>query len=480
MFQNISKFKCLLISTNSERLPVPVIPLGVCLVATELDANGFEIQVLDLAFEKNPVHSITTRLNMFQPDVVCLSIRNIDNANCLGPIFYLKDVRAYVQAIKNLSKAPVVLGGSAFNIAPEPILNYVGADFGIWGDGERVLAQSLRAILRVESYASLPGLVVKGQYNDHDNYAAFRSPGLSIDSDKDIFSWINLKQYLRNGANLPVQTKRGCPKKCVYCTYNNIEGHRSRFKDPQEVAEEVAFHVRRHRPRVIEFVDSIFNVPQSHAVQVCEALAKKRLPVEFEASSISAGDVSETLFESLQKAGFNSAVLTPDSASDVVLKELKKGFGLDEVIKASVYAQKVSIPVLWSFIMGGPGETEETVRETFRFIKEQTGKKDVAFMVFGVRIYPGTEMAKRAREEGIVSQGDSLIEPRFYFSKELQKDDLIKLVRQEARGIKNLITVIDNQHPLVEKLTPLARFLRLPGPLWRYSRWLRTIRATLS
>ena len=479
MSHNISKFKCLLISTNRERLPVPVIPLGVCLVATELNANGFDVQVLDLAFEKNPIHSITARLNMFQPDIVCLSIRNIDNANFLGPIFYLKEVKAYVQTIKKVSKAPVMIGGSAFNIAPEPILDYVGADFGVWGDGEHVLVQSLQAILRGESYSVLPGFVVKG-HNNKGNYAAFRSPELSIYTDRDIFSWINLKHYLRKGANLPVQTKRGCPKKCVYCTYNNIEGYRSRFKDPQEVAEEVACHVRRYRPKVVEFVDSIFNVPQSHAIQVCEALTKKRLPVEFEASSISAGDVSEALFESLKQAGFNSAVLTPDSASDAVLKELKKGFGLDEVIKAAGYAQRVSIPVLWSFIMGGPGETEETVHETFRFIKEQIGKKDVAFMVFGVRIYPGTEMAKRAREEGIVSQDDSLVEPRFYFSKELQRDDLIKLVREEARGIKNLITVIDNQHPLVEKLTPLARLLRLPGPLWRYSRWLRTIRATLS
>ncbi|HLC16438.1 MAG TPA: radical SAM protein [Thermodesulfovibrionia bacterium] len=471
------KFKCLIISTNRERLPVPVIPHGVCLIAAELEESGFDVQVLDLAFLKEPVQRLISRkLSAFAPDVICLSIRNIDNANCLGPIFYLKEVKSLVQAIKSQTRAPVVVGGSAFNISPEAILNYLGADFGIWGDGEHALVNALQGILQGMSSARLQGLVVKGQKFDENT--AFRLQELRGRTDKDIFSWIPIKQYLRMGANLPVQTKRGCPKKCIYCTYNNIEGPKGRFKEPAEVAGEAAYQVKSYHPKVIEFVDSIFNVPQSHAIQVCEALARKRLPVEFEVSSISAGDVSLPLFESLKQAGFNSAIITPDSASDVVLRELNKGFGVSEVVNAAEYAKKVSLPVLWSFIVGGPGETKETVLETFRFIREKIGKKDVAFMVFGVRIYPGTQMAERAIAEAVVSMDDDLLEPKFYFSPALEKDDLIRLVKEQARGITNLITVADNQHPLVEKLAPLARLL--PGPIWRYSRWLRIIRSTLS
>jgi len=476
MNQSAPKFKCLLISTNRERLPVPVIPLGVCLLATEMEENGFAVQVLDLAFEKKHVQSLLVRmLDTFKPDVICLSIRNIDNANCLQPIFYLKEVKSLVQAIKSQTHVPVVVGGSAFNISPEAILNYLDGDFGIWGDGEHVLVNALQGILQGLSPSMLQGLLVRGQKFNGDT--AFRLPQLRTYANKDIFPWISIKKYLRMGANLPVQTKRGCPKKCIYCTYNNIEGNKGRSKEPAEVAEEVAYRVESYHPKVIEFVDSIFNIPQSHAIQVCEALARKRLPVEFEVSSISAGDVSLPLFESLKQAGFNSAIMTPDSASDTVLKELQKGFGASEVVKAAEYAKQVSLPVLWSFIMGGPGETKETALETFRFIREQIGKKDVAFMVFGVRVYPGTQMAKRAVHEGVVSKEDDLLEPKFYFSSFLGKDDLIRLVKEQARGIKNLITVADNQHPLVEKLTPLARLL--PGPIWRYSRWLRTIRSTL-
>lgn len=277
------------------------------------------------------------------------------------------------------------------------------------------------------------------------------------------------------GAPYPIQTKRGCPKKCTYCTYYRIEGTRGRLKPPEEVAEEAEYAVKRYRPPSIEFVDSAFNIPKEHGIEICQALASKNLKVDYEVSSINCGDVSQELFVSMKKAGFSSVVLTPDSASEPVLKGLRKGFGVKDVLYCAEIVRKTNIATLWSFLMGGPGETEDTVKETFHFIKTGLSKKSVAFIVVGVRIYPGTEMVYQAVKQGVIKENDNLLQSQFYFSPALGKQGLIKLVKEQARGVSNLITIFDMQHPILDILTPAAQFLRLPGPLWKYSKLLRFI-----
>jgi anaerobic magnesium-protoporphyrin IX monomethyl ester cyclase len=465
--------RCLIISTNREKLPVPVVPLGVCLLAHDLKCRGFDVTVIDLNFTKNPFKNVYQTIQSLKPHAICLSMRNIDNADPLKPIFYLKELKELINKIKEYTSIPLIIGGPAFNIAPSEILEFMDLSYGIRGDGEKVLAQALQGILDGSLSPQLPGLVVR------NNMTLINPPHrlqeLGLPHGHDIFSFIDLKRYLKMGASYPIQTKRGCPRKCTYCTYYQIEGTRGRLKPAQEVAHEAAEAVRRYSPRSIEFVDSTFNIPQEHAIKICEALASKKLKVSYEVSSINCGDVSEQLFLSIKKAGFSSVILTPDSASEPVLEGLRKGFSVSDVIHAAELVRKTNIPALWSFLMGGPGETEETVKETFHFIKTKLGKKSVAFVVVGVRIYPGTDMVHQSIKEGVITSHDDLLHSRFYFSPALGKQGLIKLVKEQSRGISNLITIFDMQHPVLDVLTPVARFLRLPGPLWKYSKWLRMV-----
>ncbi|RMD58784.1 MAG: radical SAM protein, partial [Nitrospirae bacterium] len=345
-------------------------------------------------------------------------------------------------------------------------------EYGVWGDGEDVLPELIYRLNNNSSIEDVPGLVLRGIIKSPNRIKELRK------TDVRALSWIDIKRYIRKGANYPVQTKRGCTKKCLYCTYYTIEGVKGRFKEAKDVAEEVLLAKKYYRPKVIEFVDSTFNLPKEHAIDVCEALIERKIGLEFEASGINPADVSEELFLSMKRANFNSAIITPDSASEPVLKGLNKGFSVKDVVKTAEYTKKAGIPVLWSFLMGGPNEDENTIRETFRFIREETSSRDVAFVGLGVRIYPNTQMARRAVKEGIIKEDEDLLEPKFYFSPD--RETLIRLIKEEAKGIKNIITVADNQHPIVEILTPLVRLLGLPGPLWRYSRWLRTLHGILS
>ncbi|MCK4505728.1 MAG: cobalamin-dependent protein, partial [Candidatus Aegiribacteria sp.] len=85
--------KILLISSNRERHPWPIPPIGACYVASSLEHSGFDVQLLDILFSENPSSAITEKIRRFLPDMVAVSIRNIDNVDQQSPYFYLTDVK---------------------------------------------------------------------------------------------------------------------------------------------------------------------------------------------------------------------------------------------------------------------------------------------------------------------------------------------------------------------------------------------------
>src|SRR5207237_7120815 len=117
------------------------------------------------------------------------------------------------------------------------------------------------------------------------------------------------------------------------------------------------------------FTDSTFNVPESHAIGICKEIIRRDLKVNLSAVSVNPLNVSRELFSLMKRAGFCSLVITPDSASEVMLKNLRKGFGVAEVRKAAEYAREAVIQCTWFFLLGGPGETRETVEETVSFVE---------------------------------------------------------------------------------------------------------------
>lgn len=403
----------LVVSTNRNRLPMPVLPHGACLAAEAAERAGHRVRLLDLMFEKDPVRAVVRALRERRPDVVGVSIRNIDNNDLHAPVYFLRELPAILAAVRGETDAPIVLGGAAVGVMPEQLLRLTGAACCALGDAETVFPPLLERLARGEAFAGLPGVGVI----DGGVYRATVPPAAVCRCRPPAFRrWLDVRAYLTRLCTVPVQTKLGCCFNCVYCTYRKLEGGSYRLSEPGAVAEEVA-RLAADGLRHVEFVDNVFNSPREHALGICEQLARTPHRASLQSLELNPLFVDDELFDALEAAGFAGVGITVESASDAVLAGLRKGFGTEHVHRAAAVVRRHRLPCAWIFMFGGPGETRETVRETLRFAESHVRPGDIAFFGCGVRVYPGTELETIARAQGVLElPADRMLEPVFYVS----------------------------------------------------------------
>jgi len=461
--------RVLLVNTNRARLPQPVAPLGLCLVASALDAHGHEVRLLDLCFSRRPDADLARALKAWPPQAIGLSIRNLDNGESLRPRSHLPEAERLACVCRAHSSAPLLIGGAAVNVAPEETRRRLGADYAVVGDGEVGLP------------ALLDDLLVGQELDSCHSPAPSRAQDLDSLPHSQAGRWIDLPRYLRHGAVYPLQTKRGCAFQCTYCSYPLIEGDRYRLRSPEFVCSEIEEAIGQYRVRNFEFVDSTFNHPYEHAVRMCDALARRGspagrrpalsegegagFPAAFHTMGLNPSTASRELFSLMRRAGFRSAVCGAESGSDAMLETMRKGFTAEQVAHAAAWARETGLSTLWAFLFGAPGETEETVRETLRFMETAFGPQDRIICTIGVRLYPRTEVARIAREEGVISADTDLSYPVFYQSPCITTERLLALL--DASPVRSRMVLLETiQRPSVALAMRLRTALRLPGAPW--------------
>ena len=110
--------KILIIATNRNKLPMPVMPIGACIIADAAERSGHAVFFLDLMFAKDPLADIEYALSDRQPDLVGLSVRNIDNNYMRDTVFFLNDLLSIVNLIRSGTGVPIILGGAALGVMP--------------------------------------------------------------------------------------------------------------------------------------------------------------------------------------------------------------------------------------------------------------------------------------------------------------------------------------------------------------------------
>ncbi len=460
--------RVLLISANRERQPYPVVPNGLACVASALDQAGHEVRFVDLCFERNPVAAATQAAREMRPSIIGVSIRNIDNSDAIALRHYTPEGRAIFAALREAApNAKIIAGGAAFGVAPEALFRNFGVDYAVAGDGERASVALVNALTRGDHIDAIAGLVRSVGSTVH-----FTPPGEDADLDSlpspSLHKWIDLRRYERHGATIPIQTKRGCVYKCVYCTYRNVEGWGYRTRDPERVADEIEELYRKAGVRNFDFVDSTFNSPPGHALEVCDAITRRNLRVHLDTTNFTPATASTELLDAMRRAGFRTLGISAESASDPVLQRLEKGFTASKVREVAERVEKAGIRTLWIFLVGGPGETPETLEETLNFAAWRLGRGDAVYLTVGLRIYPGTTLHRIAIAEGVVAEDSTLLDPTFYFSPNLQFDAAVDRLRRFAVDHPRFMFSADSRSVVLPYLTRVAAILQLPRPHWQY------------
>lgn len=420
--------KVLLVNTNTETQPYPVPPMGLCLLAAKI-RDKYNVVIFDGTFGNT--EDLYKLSRDFNPDYIGISIRNIDNMAFENQTIYCEKIRAnFTEPLKKISSAKFILGGSGFSIYPQILLDYLEIDCGIVGEAEESFPLLLEYLDKGKDISDIPAVVLRNK-KKRKTVPAKKDEKLILPFS-EIDSFISFDPYKNRGA-YSLQTKRGCYHKCIYCTYPIIEGSKYKIRDAKLVADEIEQAYQRLGNITFEFVDSTFNDPKGHAENICREIIKKGIRPRLRTMGINPRNTSKELFDLMMKAGFSQIDCTPDSASPVMLKNLKKNFTLPQLIKTARLIKENDLPTMWFFLFGGPGENERTFMETFDFIDRYINPEDMVHMTAGIRIYPGTALHKIALKERIVDSTDSLLNPVYYISPELGADKLSGLIIEASK-----------------------------------------------
>ena len=394
--------KILLISANTAETPYPVYPLGMGIVAHALLNAGHEVKQFDFLHSNQSLEKLSDVLRGQMPALVGISIRNIDNVNLLNEQHYINTVRQIVMAIRSVVKAPIVLGGAGFSIMPEAILDAVGADYGIVGEGELAVVDFVARIERGER----PDRCIRSS-----GYIPSASMG-SAEYDLDI-----MKFYFRYGNMVGVQTKRGCGHRCVYCTYPLLEGRVVRSRAVAEVVDDIERLVGEKTPYIF-FTDSIFNDDENLFLDLLYEMKRRRVSTPW-TCFIKPGNIVEEYVLLMKETGLKAVEIGADAASDTALKGMGKDFLFKDIITTNDVFVRNGIATANFFMFGGPGETKESVMEGISNIVAL--QKTVSFMFMGIRILPGTPLERIALKEGVIQPGQDLLESVYYLSPALDR-----------------------------------------------------------
>jgi len=414
------------------RLPCKkVYPLGPIYLSSILrrSAPHLSQKLLDLALVKpnRRENILKETIRAFQPDVIAFSWRDIqvfaphdmDNAMRDAFTFFYDSspMRRMGAAFEGLGHILTYrsritenldLIRSAVRLSP-------GSTIAVGGPSMRIFGERFRSKLppqvhlfpetNLDGFFQLLGLPLPRDPLE---------PGLDLESLEAIFpEW---SAYA--GEEIGIQTKQGCPRRCLYCLYGFLEGKQVRRRDPNRVVSEIAAYHSRWGSRRFWFADAqLLSEPSDydHLSAILEGLIRERLDLNW-SGYLRVNELSAELADLMVRSGLHELEISLNSGSQSVLDQLHLGFSVEEVIKGCEVLRKAGYPgrVLINLSLNAPGETRETLMETLdvmRQIRTIFGGDRVVPVMFFLAIQPHTGLERKALKEGSISENYDPLSP---------------------------------------------------------------------
>jgi hypothetical protein len=397
---------------NTNRMQPPVAPIALDYLAESVNASHHRVELLDLCWEENASAAITRFLANSDFALIGMTLRNTDDCAFTSRQSFLPGFVDLVKTVRENTTAPIVLGGVGFSVMPEQILSLCSADFGVWGEGEFVLPVLADCLEKNEDWRHLPGLV----WNRKGSWQRNPAPGESLAALPPMSrTWADNKRYFRLGGQAGFETKRGCSGRCIYCADPAAKGNRVRLRPPAAVADELE-NLLAQGIDTLHTCDGEFNIPGLHAVEVCREISRRGLGEKLRwYAYCSPVPFSPELAGAMRAAGCVGIDFGADNGDEPMLKRLGRDFVPADIINATRWAKEQGMSVMLDLLLGAPGESRESVVRTVEMVRQAA--PDLAGVSLGVRVYPGTELARLTaaveNASGLIG-GDNPQDPLFF------------------------------------------------------------------
>jgi radical SAM superfamily enzyme YgiQ (UPF0313 family) len=409
--------KVLIISTNT----LPAAPTGPVYLAGAVRQAGHEVQIYERLFAVDLPNELANKISDFQPDVIGISIRlvfgdELDPASSLGTRHtdlrpHVKDI---VDIIHEVSSARIILGGPGFNYYGQDWLEYLDLDYGIRGEGEESFPLFLKQLSMSGDIYSVPGCV----FRKNEQFYAI-SPCLVQDLDfqalpaYDLLDW---QPYAERKITPAIFTKRGCAFSCTYCPYSKLEGKRNRLKSPQRLLLEARHIIHSTNNRKVMFCENNFNAPRQHAEAICRVLITEKEDLQWGTGDLRPIAINDDFCRLMEASGCFSVNLSIESASEEMLKSMKRGYTVRQVRESLEALSRSRIPFGASLMLGAPGETPETIAETLDVLDDYEIPNGV-WVTIGVYMWTDyQDIVAEARRTGILKDDKELFSGAVYLS----------------------------------------------------------------
>lgn len=351
-------------------------------VAAVLEQLDVELQYMDIVGMGVSNTELERRLKQFQPDLIGLSVFTSHFQNALHFCAYLKSF---------LKKTKIILGGVHTAIFPTETMEYnPHIDYVCVGEAEVVLPEFVKRWENQENFEGLKGIV----WRDGSQIRYAGHPELCKDLDKTPFPARHLVpnekyyNFISTRRNYTVfNSSRGCPFGCIFCEAAKTKW---RARSAENVVQEFEECYEKYNIREIDIFDSSFTIKKQRVLDICQLLINKGLHKKIIWDVRSRVDtINEEMLEALKEAGCYRIFYGIESGNREVLNALRKNNDLAQIERIIKKTDKVGISAFGYFLVGSPGETTETVRETVDFAK----KLPLDFAIFNcLTPFPKTEL----------------------------------------------------------------------------------------
>ena len=336
----------------------PSPPLGLAYLGAALEAAGVEVRLLDLVVFPYTKKILEAVLNAFSPQFVGITAVTMTFDYAAEVIKDVKDIDPAIWT---------VMGGPHVSFCARETMRALPAlDFICLGEGEASIVELVQAAENGCQWSKVKGFVYR-QGTDILS-TGFRDPILDVDAiPAPARSLIPLGRYRALHMPISMTTSRGCPFRCIFCVGRQMVGPRVRYRNPSQVVDELEYlsGLKFHQ---INIADDLFTANKKRCLAVCDEIIARRLKARWTCFG-RVDMVSPEILERMKEAGCDAICFGVESANAAILKTIKKRITPEQVLAAVAMCRDAGITPHASFILGLPGETPETLKQTTDFGK---------------------------------------------------------------------------------------------------------------
>ena len=375
-----SKHNILLLTTPVERIvetyDLPDYPhIGIGYLTSYLIGKGISVSVVDTKLERLSCDDILSRLSKEHFDYIGISSMTHEVLTAAKLAKQIKEIR---------SSAKIILGGVHASALPVQALEeFPGFDITVAGEGEEIL---------YEIISGKPSEEIKGiAFRDSQGKIILNEARGRI-QDLDSLPFPAWDKFPRC-STYHIMTARGCPYNCVFCM--SPYGRMVRERSVKNVTDEIKLVIERYDPKCLKLNDETFGFNKERACGILDFIIKNGLSKTPKFASMRADRVDLDILKKMERAGFVYIDYGVESGNAEILKRIKKGVTLEQTQNAIKLTKEAGIKVGADYILGHPGETLETARQTIDYaVKLNADVNCIGIMV----PFPGTEVYELAKK----------------------------------------------------------------------------------